>query len=585
MKPPKHRPSHSISDFIYLLPCYGSGPSLASALLTLLLVLSIDVSATSRNIDPLSPTNLCEKTLSTEKPNRRAKTVLGLADRTPPRTLAIEKYKFLVFTSPEENKEWARLKKSPTSQNLLFQKYEASQLKFLNDTLKDEDFVTALVNRYFQALLDQVPELKRQFPNHRFHLYSDYKDLRFAIEGAQDPQLIEALEQLGKNADQIFYSDPIVRQSLRAEDLNRGLFRRGFGLSAVQANSAARFSRRLINLKNQGFDEAEVQAYFKEIFEEARNLHDELVFEFLESSMTVQVQIGESLILTLDRAVLNYARKLDQPSELAQVITKHFRVPITIEQAARLKSFAELADKFSPEITLPKRVHLELDSAPFGLIATDIAGAGSQNLQKTAWAIALKDRAEEALETADRLSDIVTDRLNQQRDTIQERVKVSSANENLLFNTGCSGDDCIGKPMTRAYTDQDKREIIRTFARDKNPSEYRNVFVGPEVQTATDRSILIGHGNSLEKLLRKKLQLKVDPKRLEQVTFGLDMRMSQPGQGGIQLILGQNPSFSLSSLERKEVIRAFEEALKEINLELNRKNQAGSYQVMKVLFY
>ena len=65
--------------------------------------------------------------------------------------------------------------------NTVFFDVENSQLKLLNDTLKEKNFVTSLTNYHKELTFKKMQELVKKNPGLQMDMYSDFKSSRFAF--------------------------------------------------------------------------------------------------------------------------------------------------------------------------------------------------------------------------------------------------------------------------------------------------------------------------------------------------------------------------------------------------------------------
>lgn len=70
----------------------------------------------------------------------------------------------------------------------------------------------------------------------------------------------------------------------------------------------------------------------------------------------------------------------------------------------------------------------------------------------------------------------------------------------------------------------------------------------------------------------------MEPRKLQGLTFGVDMQTQQLNQGALKLIIGKAPGVNLSVSEKTLIQKKFEEAVKELNASLTHDGKASHYQ-------
>jgi hypothetical protein len=101
--------------------------------------------------------------------------------------------------------------------------------------------------------------------------------------------------------------------------------------------------------------------------------------------------------------------------------------------------------------------------------------------------------------------------------------------------------------------------------------------VPPGVRVPQDRNLIGVHGESVEKILRQKLEGVIPQEKLNTTIFMVDMNATQKGVGSAELLIGQGRN-SLTDIERQRVQRVFREAIQSLNESLKKENIPASYQ-------
>ncbi|HWU44050.1 MAG TPA: hypothetical protein VN132_11450, partial [Bdellovibrio sp.] len=158
-------------------------------------------------------------------------------------------------TTVAENERWIALAEKGVDPHLRYLDVENSQLKSLNDVLKDKNLVTSLTNYHKKLLFDKIESLKKDFPNLNIEQYSDYKSSRFVFGGDIPKELEQKLQQIFKETNQEFSDYLKSEHILRDSDLSNDWFRAGLGQSAEQANVAARYSRQEVQNEVQNYSQ------------------------------------------------------------------------------------------------------------------------------------------------------------------------------------------------------------------------------------------------------------------------------------------------------------------------------------------
>ena len=140
----------------------------------------------------------------------------------------------------------------------------------------------------------------------------------------------------------------------------------------------------------------------------------------------------------------------------------------------------------------------------------------------------------------------------------------------------CSGDDCVAIAV-KPLNDTDKKKILTALADSKYSGKFRLAFVPDGVTDIATRNVLSTHGESVEKLLRASLSSVMEPRKLQGLTFGLDMRTQVLNDGTVKLLIGEAPGVKLSVQERALIQKKFEESLRSFNQSFTSKGTPSNY--------
>jgi hypothetical protein len=105
----------------------------------------------------------------------------------------------------------------------------------------------------------------------------------------------------------------------------------------------------------------------------------------------------------------------------------------------------------------------------------------------------------------------------------------------------------------------------------------RMSHVPPGVRAPPDRNLIGVHGESVEKILRQKLEGVIPREKLNSTVFMVDMQATEQGVGSAQLLIGQGRN-TLNDIERQRVQRVFRDAVQSLNESLKKDNKPAAYR-------
>ncbi|MGE5086789.1 MAG: hypothetical protein ACM3MG_10845 [Bacillota bacterium] len=483
----------------------------------------------------------------------------------------IHKYLHYNPTTVKQNEEWIAVAEKGVSSKAVFIDIENSQMKFLNDTLKDKNLVTSLTNYHKSLVIKKIEALKKEFPGLKVSEYSDFKSLRFAFDGKVPKDLQLRLNKIFQSANDEFTSYLVRNNIIRRSDKSEAWFRAGIGGSAEQANLAARYSRQTENNVLHSYTNKDLQSVMGAKVQAIENERVKLRNSLANTSMVD----GN----TFDDDVFDIVRKnVGDTAGTAKALSNRYGLShISNETVASLQRYVKATDEFSPGLFIAKRENANLNDAVRGGFSADIIGLGASNMKGTAEALAKSKNVDSAIHEARAAEKSVTVQVNAQKSYFQEIVKRSV--EPGKLKTVCSGDDCVAV-ATKPLNASEKQKILDGIADSQYSAKFRFAFVNDGVKSAEVRNILSTHGEAAEKILRKSLGSMMEPRKLQGLTFGLDMQTEQLNQGAIKLIIGKAPGVNLSASEKTLIQNKFREAVQELNASLTRDGKASHYQIV-----
>ncbi|GEM_PF-6171191 len=478
------------------------------------------------------------------------------------RTQLLSKYLNYSPTTVAQNERWIAQAEKTSRGKTVFVDIENSQLKELNDSLKDKNLVTGLTNFQKELVFEKVDQLQQRNPGLVIEKYSDFKSSRFAFSGKVPEDIESQLRNLFSETNSEF-----IKKMKASGILDEGLqpdqwFRAGVGQSADQANLAARYSRQVEKNELQVFQNKSLATAIQGKLNQLETQRTRLRSELAETAL-----LDGS---TFHPDVFDIVRKGKGNTEktTSSLKNRFALTSISPSTVTELENYVAAADEFSPGIYIAKREVAHLNGADNGGLSADIIGLGAANLKGTAEAIAGQSDINKVLESTRLAEKIVTKNFKEQKDYF-EQVLLRSVDPGKIKSL-CSGDDCVGVAI-KPLTENEKKNILGGLADSKYSGTYRLAFIPEGVSVVNTRNALATHGESIEKLLRQSLGTTMEPRKLKGLTFGVDMQTQVLNQGRLKLILGEARDLNLSPNERKLIQDKFREAIEHFN-----KNSKGS---------
>lgn len=504
----------------------------------------------------------------------RAATVLGRMSKAETSSVKVAKYggatfqnrnqliqNYLEFspTTIAQNEKWISLAEKGKGTKTTFFDIENSQIKFLNDTLKDKNLVTGLTNFHKDILDKKMDIFQTQHPGLEMAKYSDFKSMRFAFSGKVPADLESKLQKIFKETNQEYEEYLRKNGIVGAADRSEDWFRAGLGETADQANLAARYSRQTTHNELQAFSRSDLQV----------NMNQKLMSVEKDRQMLRSAFANTSVVdgTTLHPDAFDIVRKAKGDSRaIASELSNRFGLSsVSPKSVDVLQRYTKATDDFSPGLFIAKRENAHLNDAALGGLSADIIGLGSANLKGTAEALASAASIDKALEATRLAEKTVTENFVQQKKVFEDVVKRAVPPGKL--KTLCSGDDCISI-ATAPLNEKEKVEILKGLAGTKYSGNYRLAFIPDGIKDVDARNGLANHGEAIEKILRKSLSSSMEPNKLKGLTFGVDMRTQKLNAGAVKLLMGEADGVRLSANERKMIEARFKEAVEALNTDL-----------------
>ncbi len=472
------------------------------------------------------------------------------------------------YTTEKENREWIALAEA-SPKNARFFEVENSKLKQLNDSIKDKDLVTSLSNMQKQLLQEEVNKVIAKYPKLKFHPYSDFKNMRFAVVGDIPKSLQRDMAAAFISSEKKFVDWVKRNELVRVEDEPESWFKMGTGETADSATIAARFSR-AHSAKWHDLNDSTVRGALIQELGNVEKLRAELAKQMRGTSTIEKTSNGAEIF---KQEVFEIVRKSNSSLEIEKKLKDKFGLAsLPPELAENLEAYVKKVDLFSPSLRLATRDVASLESAQQGGLSIDFVGLGAANLQGTAASIAGKGDLSQALQSARKTEKEISSSIDRQRDSVR------NIGKNLLgkspFDIVCSGDDCVGIPQ-KVLTQQEKQKFVNALAQAKEVSNVRVAFIGDGVRNPAHRSELATHGESLEKKLRSRLDSRMEPSKLRGLLFAVDMKTKELGTGKVDLLIGASPTLKLSPVDWNAIRSVFKDVTEEFNREIKTQGMKG----------
>ncbi|WP_413578076.1 hypothetical protein ACLVWU_05980 [Bdellovibrio sp. HCB290] len=481
----------------------------------------------------------------------------------------IKKYVDYNPTTVAQNEKFIALAEKGKEANAYFVNIENSQMKYLNDTIKNKNLVTSMTNYHKDLVLQRFKDLQKEFPDLRITEYSDFKSLRFAFEGKVTPEIEKRIQEIFKSSNDEFVKFMRDNNLIRQTDTPEDYFRAGVGNTADEAGIAARYARKtqpgeVVSYKNTDL-KVDLGGKIQSIERDRVALRQQLANTKMLDGHTFQSEVFDIV-----------RKNQGDPKAINLALMKKYSTSnISDETLAGLQRYVKNSDEFSPGLMVAKRENANLNDAAEGGFTMDFVGLGASNMKGTAEALAKSKDLDGVLAEARLAEKQVTEAVNKQKSFFEKVVKESV--EPGKLKSICSGDDCVAV-ATKPLSEQEKMKVLNRVADSKYASKMRFAFVNDGVKSAETRNMLSTHGESIEKLLRKNLAKQFKAYKLDGLTFGVDMRTDTLNEGTVKLLMGQSQDVYLTKSEQARIKEVFKKTVQEFNDTVYKKAASARYE-------
>ncbi|HMN68692.1 MAG TPA: hypothetical protein PKC28_09140 [Bdellovibrionales bacterium] len=491
--------------------------------------------------------------------------VAGVVAQAAPRNAEEFVEKYSRISIPNQSDVYVNLAKNSTeADGRMFTTFTNVKQKELNDRYGAKT-VDAINNRVYSKLQQKLEKLKAEFPDVKAEAsYNDWKsfgvvekgDLPTAYRLKRDRIFAETLEESQKELGAL--------GMIPAGQHIKDWYRAASGATADQANLSERISRDLADGGNRinYFDGLATQKNNPAYLKQSEALRIDVQNDLQNTGLLERAGEGPEMIP--NKKVMEIYRKTNGAEEFQATLRDRAGVTLDAVQVATVRNYLAFVDVYNPQIYSVERVFASLDGATMGGIQVDKKAMGAVNLQETAKALVRSGGDPDRVLIETRRGEMLATRqfVNTQRETMKLTDEVAKKH-NVKVQTVCSGDDCATIVHSR-LTPALKRDLIKKFSRTDEPAGRRVSFVGDSVVSDKDRAYLGGHGETVEKYLRKNLAGKIPDSILDKVTFGVDMTGTAAGQGDVRLLIG-NSQVQLRPAQFKDIEKAFRDAVSAVN--------------------
>ncbi len=529
-------------------------------------------------------------------------------------------------TVRKERVAYDELVKNPQNKTSTFV-FENAILKHLNDFFKDKAFPTALNNRYNQLLRDKIErfiaDYNGQNPTKKLEpfFYSDWKAFHVALKNGDHQELVAEIGKIYQESTLEFLSELRNKKLLRDEDIEKiqRAYLAGSGENTDEASRAARLARDVHHERTSDAEELATIPKLVDFRSSEFNAQDKIKtnLQFADSLRSeVQSFLGKNRLLKQAEeigfvskgtngakvptgTVLEVMRKnegklppvgaadfaIKEQEVLDHVLsTLEYRFPemrkwklSTDEKnnfARKLLDYSKLVDENAPALIKVDRNLASLDTADLGGHTADVAALGAANLEQLAKDLQASMKHidfskqntnfQPMFQRIRKGESLVTEKLNAVTRSMKLAAKEIFKGDARMI---CSGDDCVlifkkEVPMEKklAYL----REVHKNL--DK-PSSLRISFIPQEVKNIEVRTSLATQGESLEKIIRQRMEKVLEYKRLQQLGISIDMKTTVQHQGTIDVIFG-NSKVELKPGERQKLNAILQESIDQLNKDI-----------------
>ncbi len=513
----------------------------------------------------LAQATMCRDMLLNESSHIFIRTVFNQDNRAD----LIRDYAERTFRTLEENRRWIEASIKEQREGL-YVEFTASELKSLNDVvIQNKDLVTALVNLRKESDLRLLSEITSTIEG--VETYSDYKTVRqfIPVTGEAAKVLASKLER-GFADLEVAFRERLVEEGLvRSGDLDSNWFQMGLGGTAGLASIAARKAKDL-DLLSSNFLIAEnlvrVERDRESVVEDYLELRKDRFIDYLFGGRSVD---GFSL-----KTVEIYRKNRDAES-FSRAVMENFGYELSVYRAAKVVSFFEKVDLFSPSLVIAGRTSVTVNEVEHGAFSLDFVGLGAKNLLATVEGVLASKSVGDLIVKVRANEELVTAEFNNQKENLERIAREyfsETRGEDLVVKF--SGDEGIIVP-SRIIEVRDVMALQKLFLDFFGVSQLRMTYVrvGADRRLETD---LVSFAEAVEKGLKKKLTSLIAPDILSQVQFNIWVNNASPsGVRTVELMLYSTVAHSEN--QRVAIRGAFKDLIGEMSVEHADLNlQAGS---------
>lgn len=425
--------------------------------------------------------------------------------------------------------------KKPSDRTIYFD-VENSVQKKLNDQIFGEKTMVDAVNSSFMKKFYENVQSNPQLKSRISGEYKDYKSfrLRLSLKDGDKREEVEALlNGAYKKAVDDFSAEYKAynlenMSKVRTDEVAHPerWFLAGTGEDALEANMAARGARSLTGEQAKKTSILNYKEHVETMSKDVREV------ESLRLSLASNKELNAAKILdTLENGtkipskdMINILRKY-KPSDFANdeayiaavkaKVKNIFGKDVSDDSLKSLINYQKKVDAISPPLFTRERVEINLEEAKEGIVSVDFTGIGVDNLYQQMSGLSKVNYGQsnntkmlkEAFNKLQGHVDEVTEDMNKAKRYFTESVQhVEGTKAKPLF----SGDDGIYMPETKAWTGDNKTQLVSKLSQSADPSKYRVTFVKSKYPDGSvipdaERSKLIVRAESLEKKLREEM--------------------------------------------------------------------------------
>lgn len=357
-------------------------------------------------------------------------------------------------------------------------------------------------------------------------------------------------------------------------------FLSGTGESALEANMAARYARKMGfsngNSHTVHFKDIEKFIYedVKEIeklrkyLEGSKNLMKSGMMEMLPTGKAIPAhEMIEILRKTKIEDCMNY---LDYVRKIRAKVKNQFNSNISEIDINNFTAYFKGQDSLSPPIFSPERVEINLGLANHDIISVDFAGVGVDNARAQMMALSNVNYAQldkskllkEAFTNIQSGVDSVTAKMTEAKEFFAKAVQNAKSDSAAIPKY--SGDDGISLTSSSLAV-ENKKKLVSELGKYEEPATFRvtnsKVTKDSGVKVMKDdRSPMIVRNETLEKDIRAEVVgfKKIPSERSKKMIFTIDFIPGETG-GKFNLIIG---GLKPTPVEKKLIEEAFQKGLK-----------------------